>query len=690
MLANVLDAYNLDQVALIDAGTGIGKSLAYLLPAILWSAQNRERTLISTNTISLQEQLLFKDIPLAAKVLGLPIKAVLIKGMSNYVCLRRLQEAVEERDLLDSIQHWAEHTKEGSRSSLPMAVSSSVWEKICAESDSCTRRRCPFFQQCHFFKARQEAEEADLLIVNHALFFADLAYRGKNTEETKEEAGFLPGYSKVILDEAHHLEKVATDFFADRVSYLSLVKHLARLGGEKQGRLSLLTQKIVLHFTERMPSDLSHIHFSLSIDLPATRQQLLHRLTGTFEELFSFLYAQHPEESDAVHKEQKLRLLPYHYNDPRWKAFAEQVAHLLPELRRYLESIDLLLKALAEVDQPKLLEQTEGLRSEIRLLTQRLRGIAGDFEQMMNPPKEKSFVVWIEGSTELPLRDLRLIHARLDVSEKMAEALFSSFSTTVLCSATLATNHQFHFIRKNLGLTPELLPKKIVTEGIYPSPFDYQKQVLLVVPRDLPDPNDPSFVDAVSEKIWLSLLASRGGAFVLFTSYSMMIKVHQKLSARCAEQKWKLLLQGDFSRSLLLEKFKQERSAVLFGTDSFWEGVDVVGDSLRCVVIVKLPFRVPSEPIVAAKTDWIKELGRQPFKDYSLPDAIIKFKQGFGRLIRSKQDHGCVVCLDPRLITKNYGSQFLKSLPICSFIEVGNDAEMKQAMEGHYFRKQGR
>jgi len=699
MLQDIIEAYNKNHIAIIEAGTGIGKSMAYLIPAILWSAQNKERSLISTNTISLQEQLLHKDIPLASKILNSPIKAVLVKGMSNYLCLRKLEETKfektflsdREREELEHIEHWSENTKDGSRSQLPIVPSSHMWEKVCAESDTCTKRRCPFFKKCHFFNARKEAEEAQLLIVNHSMLFADLAFR--STLDEKDDGGLLPPYCRVILDEAHHIERISTDFFADKVSYLSLLRWLARLGAEKQGKFSVLSQKFLNQFMHHMPHEISLIYSRLSIDIPASRKEILIQLNDLFEAIVFFLHSELCQESDQEiindSRELKIRILPKHLALSFWKQdIAPRALQLEVNMRRYIQSIKSVLTDISELDQPDLLEQTHGMRQEILALSNRLEVVTQNFQNMMKSEQEKSKVMWIESKALKTFTNTHLISAELDISKKLSSSLFTRFPTIILCSATLTTNQSFRFVRESIGLTAEALPQRKIVEKIYNSPFDYQKQALFLIPSDMPDPSSSDFCNTACEKIWCCIQASHGSAFVLFTSYALLKQCYDKLLSKLLKFKFTPFKQGDASRNTLLEQYKKSKRAVLFGTDSFWEGIDVAGDALRCVIIVKLPFKVPTEPLIEARTEAIKEKGGNPFHDHAIPTAIVKFKQGFGRLIRNKQDRGCIVCLDIRLINKNYGKLFLNSLPNCKQLLIESSDKLHDTMSNYYQKKE--
>lgn len=695
MMRNVLDAYNGNQVALIEAGTGTGKSLAYLIPAMLWATETGERTVISTNTITLQEQLLNKDIPLISKALNLNLKAVLVKGMHNYLCLRKFFDTQQELLLLtpqeaeemQKIEVWQESTPDGSRSSLPFSPSGAVWERISAENDTCNRNACPYYQQCHFFKARRQASEAQLLIVNHHLLFADLVFRADN-DNFKDQA-ILPSYTRIILDEAHNIEDIATDYFASRISQVDLMRLTARLTTEKKGqangKLPLLKEKIIGHFRKDFSSDVSSILSRLNVDLPGLRRDLLQQAHETFSAFFEFTQSAQPSSSDEHPVgESKLRILPHHHTHKDWKERLMPLSKALSEsIQRYAQALIAIITDLKQLKNPVLDELLKGICFEISALAERLSSTCAVIERFtaVVTPAEK--VRWIELQHFKTMINTALVDADLDISKILVEQLFSRFSTIILCSATLTTNKQFHFIRNRLGLTKELFPNRAVREHIYNSPFDFPKQALMAIPTDIPNPTDPTFVKEATEKIWQTIQSSRGNAFVLFTSYTMLKTCFDKLESRLKENRYNALKQGDDDRQVLLNKFKSTNYSVLFGTDSFWEGVDVAGDALRCVIIVKLPFRVPSDPLIQARSEAITSNGGDPFMDYSLPQAIVKFKQGFGRLIRNRRDRGCIVCLDTRLITKRYGKLFLSSLPQCQQVFATNN-ELQDQLKDFY------
>lgn len=676
MMSNIIEAYQNNQITLIEAGTGTGKSLSYLIPALVWATLYKDRTVISTHTIALQEQLVNKDLPHLIKSLNLKLKFVLVKGMNNYICLRKLKDSqaefslihTEESREIEQIHALSENLKEGSRSELPFLPSPTTWDQVGAESEACTHSECPYYQQCFFFKARRQAQDAQILVANHSLLMFDLANRAETGNYS--EPAIFPSYKRVIIDEAHHLEGMATEHFALRLHRLELMRILGRLASEKQskahGKLPMLKDKLQNVYNKAPPTEVASIIQKISIDLHALRLALNDQIHHTFECLHHFMEGVKQQPELVAQEEMKLRLLNSHYTHPLWLNGAvpeiQKLSSLLKEYRHDIWSIDETLK---KIDYVPLQEQTKGIRIDIQGLLLRIDEIAVLLGQFLAPQPDPNKVRWIESQKMKTLTNIHLVDADLDVSKILNEFLFSKFSTVVLCSATLTTNQQFDFFKRRLGLTPELLKQRISTENIYESSFNYQKQVMFGIPTDIPLPNDDNFNQISQEHIWRAVEASQGNAFVLFTSYTMLNQCYDALAERCKEKGFALMKQGDANRHALLSQFKNTDKSILLGTSSFWEGVDVAGDALRCVIIVKLPFQVPSEPIVQARTEAIESAGGNPFLEYSVPEAIVRFKQGFGRLIRNKWDRGCVICLDTRLIQKQYGKLFLDSLPEC-------------------------
>ncbi len=686
MMRAVIEAFNSKHISLIEAGTGTGKSLAYLIPAAVKAAGDNQPVVIATKTINLQQQLIEKDIPLVAKVLGFDFKYALVKGIGNYVCLRKLKDTENELDLLPPaeskqlrrIQAWAETTPSGSKSELDFNPYSSVWEKVGCEFDTCTFRKCPHYEDCHFFKAREEAKEAKILIVNHHILFADLAMRA--ADDNYDDAALLPHYRHVIVDEAHHIEDVATEFFADHASRLDFMKILGKISSERTGsdagRLSILKKK-VMQASKLAPKDqFDKLMTLFNVQLLFSRREVIRQIADFFQALTH--YFSHKQKNGE--EENKLRLFQGYANDRFWleevKPYADS---FLRSIKSYTHTLYTLCREIKEIDHQPLQEQSAGLLAEISAYAARLDEKAAVVEKCVFEEVGKECVRWLETSLVNTLQNITMIEAKLDISPYLVQNFFKKFETIVFCSATLTTSGNFNYFKNRLGLSLDELSYRNIEEAIFLSPFDYRKQVMLVIPSTLPSPQESSYIDKASEAILQAVKASHGNAFILFTSYIMLRQCCEKLTPILRKLRYVILKQGDDQRQTLLNHFRNTNRSVLFATDSFWEGVDVSGEALRLVILVKLPFRVPSEPIFQARSELIASQGRSPFLDYSLPSAIVKFKQGFGRLIRHKSDRGVVMVLDSRLIKKGYGKQFLKSLPDCPHIFTENPSKDMEA-----------
>lgn len=686
MLANVLEAFNNDQIALIEAGTGTGKSLAYLVPAILWSHATNERIVISTNTIPLQEQLLHKDIPALIKALNVPVKAVLMKGMGNFLCLRKLRESLEELSLfplqeIDEIQRidaWSNAPGcNGDKASMPFPSTPAAWEKVGAESDLCNRNSCKYYQQCFYFQMRKGTQDAKIIIVNHHLLFIDMLLKSKS----EDGQGVLPSYSRLILDEAHNIEDIATEYFAKKISQMEIMRLLSRLtsekGGKEHGKLVVLKKKL----QEEFPADthsqkVQSLFMKLNTEIPAFRQEVLTYTRQTFDALFEYSQelSNKGQREDSAQPEQRLRLHPEHYQARSWtQGVQPAIMALSGALSQFAQGLWGLVADMKKLH-PEFVDTISSLLFEIQGLSTRIEALAEETKSFIDAPPALLSVRWIELQTLKSMINAAMVDAKLDIADLLAELLFSKVPTTILCSATLTTNRKFSFMRDRLGLRQEQHKNRSIKEYMYDSPFDYQKQMLLAVPNDLPLPNEPAFAGKAAEAICKIVEASHGNAFVLFTSYAMMTECFEAVQKYMTQHKFHLMKQGDADRQQLLRKFVSADRSVLFGTDSFWEGIDIGGEALRCVILVKLPFKAPNDPIIEGRSEAITKQGGDPFSSYSLPQAIVKFKQGFGRLIRQKSDRGCVICLDQRLMTKRYGAQFLHSLPACQRVFDTQDA----------------
>jgi ATP-dependent DNA helicase DinG len=600
----------------VEAGTGVGKSFAYLVPAILAAVEQKKKVVVSTHTIALQEQLLRKDIPFLRSVMPHEFSAVLVKGRSNYLSLRRLDVAVgrqattfqrqEEFDELAAIKLWAGRTTDGSRSDLEFRPLGSVWDAVQSEDGNCLGRNCPRYNECFFFKARRRTRFANLLIVNHALFMSDLALRAGGF-------GLLPEYDVAIFDEAHTLEAVAGEHMGLQLSNLGVDLILARLFNERSGKGLLAFHKL-----------------QEACDLVLGARMAA-------EDFFEAVARWHQQQGAGFNGRVR-RPLPW-------------PDHLGNTLRTLARAIS---EGAAGKDKPE-------DRVELGAAQTRCLGLAEQIDAWSRQSGE-DHVHWVE-LEERTRRRVRLASAPLDVGPALRKQLFEEVPTCILTSATLCvgTPPKFDFLKARLGLTAA----ETLALG---SPFDFPSQVSIHLPRNLPDPGDQAeqFERAAIRAIAHYLERTQGKAFVLFTSYKMLDAAARALTPWLAERNIALFAQSDgMPRSKMVEAFRADINSVIFGADSFWQGVDVPGEALSNVIIVRLPFSVPSHPLLEARLEEIRRQGRNPFVEYQVPEAVLKLKQGFGRLIRTRTDRGIVVILDPRVLTKPYGRTFLKSLPEC-------------------------
>lgn len=657
MAAHISDAYNEGGVVLLEAGTGVGKSFAYLVPALTWSRVNRERTVVSTNTINLQEQLFAKDLPLLRTALSetdhTPTFA-LLKGWRNYLCLHRLDQArtgvrsllePDKWDELEALASWAGHTTDGTLSDLPIQPSHEVWDEVSAEADLCSRVKCGHFNRCFLFSARRKAAEADIIVVNHHLLAADLAVR--RAQDNWLDAAVLPPYNRLVLDEAHHLEDVAANHLGVQVSSGGIRRLLNRFERNGKGLVPALAWEL---------SSQSDMLSRASLDL------LRDRLVPTLAQ------ARRSAESLLLLLFERLEPVPGHVmrlnddfaQDEIWgRGLATELDATLAAFKNLKDHVETIADRLSTAPPD---DRRTQLLQEVRAVIRRLEAVSDGLNATLRPAGGGVPTVrWLE-RTGLRGQQVALAAVPLDLAPLLRELLFDRLSTVTLTSATLAAGGDFGFLESRIGLGGEHSPVK--TREILPSPFDFASQCLFGIPTDIPEPREDELghAAAVSQVVTDLAYASDGGMFVLFTSYAALRRVASELQATLGHR-WPLLVQGTAPRDQLLRRFREAGNAILLGTDSFWEGVDVPGRALRTLVLTKLPFKVPNEPLTEARLERLAEQGEDGFMGYLLPHAALKLKQGFGRLIRSRRDVGVVVLLDKRVVTKRYGSLVLSGLP---------------------------
>lgn len=646
--------YNLGGIGLLEAGTGIGKSLGYLIPALRWSAANGERTVVSTNTINLQEQLVGKDLPFLAEALDQPVRFALLKGWRNYLCLQRLDQAAgshatlfpgEGEARLAELIEWAGQTKDGSLSDLPVQPGDEVWDEVAAEPDLCTRLKCPFFDKCFVFAARRKAAQADVIVVNHHLLLSDIAVR--RITQNWDDAAVLPPYTRLILDEGHHLEDAAGSHLGQTMTRRGLDRLFARLERRGKGLLPTLIARLAGRRDLVSVASLDLVQARLTGSTRAGREK-----GGVVFDLLDALMV-----SDSV----LVRRLDDDFEaHPIWRGGLDAaLSDLLGEIEILARGLQLVRDRMEDDDAAQ--ERYGALLGEVRAVTRRLVNAGDSLRSALRPAEDGPPAVrWIEVRGKE--RNIAVSAVPLDLAPILRDDLFRKVDTCVVTSATLAVDGRFSFLRSRLGLDEDDVEPSC---AIHPSPFDFSSQAILAIPTDGPAPNANAagHLDTVSRVLADLIDVTRGGVFGLFTSHRDVRAAAAALREAGIGKRYTLLVHGEDSRQSLLRRFIETGSAVLLGTASFWEGVDVPGDPLRAILLARLPFRVPTEPLVAARCERVERAGGDAFTDYMLPDAALRLKQGFGRLIRTANDRGAIVLMDPRVLTRGYGEMLLETLP---------------------------
>ncbi len=603
MAQEVEEAFARRGYLLAEAGTGTGKTLAYLVPAVL----SGRKVVVSTATKTLQEQIFLKDIPLLQQQVGLSFEAAYLKGRSNYLCLHRLEAFAqapqfatrEEASAWEPLRAWAQTTETGDRAELDLPDSFSAWPQLSTTSETCLGPKCPLYESCFVTRMRRRAEAADVVVVNHHLFFADLSIKSRTGGAGRQGDGVLPRYDAVVFDEAHALEDVATEYFGRQVSSWRVEELCAdaqRVLPEGDGRVGMLTAMAL-------------------------------KLRGDAEGFFRAA----PRALGLSGGEQSTRLTSRSFSPVR------------TQVLQVIESLAALASLTVSADEP-----------ELAAICRRASEIGEELD-FIQKAESADHVYWAQARG----RGTFLRASPIDVAAELQKRLYGSVDTLVFTSATLAAGGRFDFFARRMGLDAQDGEQLQVRQLAVESPFDYARQAALYTPGHLPEPSAPGFLEALSEELVQLTYLTDGRCFALFTSLKNMEAVHQLTKNRLPYQ---ILLQGERPKTALLEAFRAEPS-VLFASHSFWEGVDVPGDALSLVVIDRLPFASPGDPLVSARIDQLRERGEEPFSAYQLPEAILALRQGFGRLIRTQKDRGIVAVMDRRLTSKAYGRSFLASLP---------------------------
>lgn len=654
MALSVQRGINENKKIIVEAGTGTGKTLAYLIPAIKWAIQNQKKIIIATNTINLQEQLLYKDIPIVRSIIDEKFSYALVKGRNNYLCKRLFNEVSikgnvdldlfgsESKEQLEHILKWRNKTETGDKSELPFEVNGDVWELVQSTTELCIGKKCPHRKQCFYMRTRREKIDANVLIANHHLFFADLNVRA-NTDFDSEYL-ILPKYDMVIFDEAHNIESVARSYFSMEISKFSFNRLVNRIFSKSNKR----KQKPALNRLEESV-DRTNLEnpgiYDLTLENIKDSIQVLQIVAEEyFEELRKVFDNGNENGVKKVLTSYEMKKSNFLESSREKK---EKFQNLLKDFMNLLETFLNLLDGEKDKN-PDIIN----FKNHINIYKAFI-----DSFLFINNLSEEEYIYWIDINAKRT--NVVLTATPLNIAKKLNTSLFENINRLVFASATLTADRNFNYFKKSIGLLEEECIEEIID-----SPFNYDEQMKVYIPTNIQDSDKLDlFYEDAANFILSILLKTQGKAFILFTSYTMLNQVYYSIKNELLENNFEIFLHGEKPRSQLITEFKKAINPILFGTTSFWEGVDVQGDNLSNVIIVKLPFLVPTDPIVSAISKKIEEEGGNSFFDYQLPEALIKFKQGIGRLIRNKTDKGNIFILDNRMIKKNYGVSFINAIP---------------------------
>lgn len=660
LLRSIGRAFNESLLGVFEAGTGVGKSYAYLIPAIIWAVSNNEKVVVSTGTINLQQQLCEKDIPAVERILGKKIRFVLMKGRQNYICKRRISDALsvldlfeDESDELKRISQWAGTSASGSKSEIPFVPSESAWSKICSESDACMGMRCPSHSSCFVMQVRKEAAGANLIVVNHHLLFADIESRMSGAGYS--DAAVLPPYRHLIFDEAHGIESAATSFFSENLTRFKINRLVSQMYRKKKNSYSGHLCSLAILSSNEEQADRAY-------ELSAKIRDALANLEIAASDLLAGDYTMRLSDGSARD----------------FGPFLVSAGELSRALGAFTDMIRSVIDGIADedLDVPCCWES--------KIILRRLDSCCLLLRNFLQWDEKKDFVYWIqkkrlsaELSRESGNPDFYILNETpLDISYMMNKGVFEQMQSVVCTSATLRTGRDYRYWMGRTGLM--LADSQRISVSDYPSPFPYEKNMLFAVPSDAPFPDSSEYQQYIEMVIPRLIEAAEGRTLVLFTSYESLRSAHRTVVSVLRSFSGRIMRQGDDDSARLLESFKEEKESVLFATDSFWQGVDIPGESLSQVIIVKLPFSVPNDPVFVARSEAIEKRGGSSFMELSVPEAVIKFRQGVGRLIRRSDDKGVVVVLDRRIYEKRYGANFLATMPPCRKIYEPMSAIIKK------------